>query len=1655
MGVEDCILACKGNTVQYSAVCPNASQYSWIITGASNYHFINQGQTAVVTWGYGLVGTIHVSVVVGDTNTCSAETCVFLMDSPEAHSSTVPEYYYNQEGEKVIEICLGETIEFVDMSTTIQTPITGYYWESEFGAASTKNYSLTPLTHGVFTLTHCVRNECGCENCEKYTIIVSAATVLELSCYGTVCENTTASYSLINPPCSEYVWNIEGGSMVGQGTPDITVHWGSPASGYGVIKLDASKCDTECNGLISIKIPIITANAEISGVDTVCVSEMQIYELPRWGSTQYTWYNTNDSCLNMHNGKSPNQYVLEFVQPGVVTIGANYICTFLECGYFSASPKTIIVKDTMSILSDKNTLCKGSTALFYTTHSNSVQWRIYNQNDQQIFTTNAVTLSYTFTAAGNYKITASHEDYCKVVEYHVTVLDNPPALTSTTGPSVACPGSSILLVADPTHPRYYLVWEPVCSSAMPDSVEGNEVTITFDNEVCDVAVYQVDNEYNCRSEAYIHEVETFTLLPHGLPSITTACAGSTVHFAVPDQSPNVTYEWTISPANAASVFSNDHLRPSVNILTNHLANTTPPYPVNIKIKRIYCSNIEVNETVLLSIEDVQQPILNCPDTVCENELITLTATGSTSTGSHYQWSFSDTTLIFSGTTIARKFNEPGYVYVTVTYHPNPDCNPVTVHDTIWVSSSPYANIIRNGNNLNVQSFLNSNYVWTYNGEEVSYTPTCSVVGDGTYCCTITSTITPYCSASDCYTIGADVTDTCITVSTSHTIHCNVVTVHVSDTLELQYSWSLSPSAQNSYCLPTQSSDSTTAYFNVVGNHYVKAYAELDGQCYKGKESVQINCVPAIALSYDCNGHIIVQDISQYRDGYSIPNRYITIEGTTLTAIIYPPQMSVSIPTATLPTASYTVTMTVGNTECLCSENIAYEPNPIITGINIPAKMCNKTPFLFTATTEGTITEYEWDFGDNSHNVGNNIYHTYKINESSFQYNVTLIVKNVLGCTDTSTIQINVFQDVLDPKKLGTLSDIPVCPGIPRRILFNTHASDNLYTWSLNNSPSNIHYYDALYTGNYYVTVYNTEYGCRAEAMFNVEFLTAPWAHIIGNTEYCQGETVKLYGNTGLSNTYFWDITGPEHFTFFNANISFIPSQPGIYTAVLTVNNQGQCSDTAVCTFTVNPTPAAPSIAFYGNHCIHEPPVVVHSTTGQPLLWSNGYYGTTAYSYTDGYLKAHYIDPFTGCRSLDAQIFIQPAPDFDALLTGCYRMCDEQFQYNLPVYGIYPYTPGPLNWEWILQHPYTNFPVNDQDPLLPLIDFGTYFMKANYTAGCTANSPELIIEEADICPCDSVSFKSNGTKYKISGCRLFCFFEYTVCNHGNQTLTFDNIQTNMGGNILYVNPLPIVLSPGNCENIIIEIEYTDFMSSTFEFILIDHSLNCGVSHVENVNWQSYITDNCGIFEEWVDFKHDLSTPHEAVYYQFHFNVLNAIEVLSVWSNPSQVINYTSHHSNPVSVDGLLMLDYGLLSQMAMNGESICFYVIACIDGEKLCYDSICIPPHLFMGQLPDEFRQLTGSSMMDADFSKKPQFNTIIPETDKLYLAPNPARDEVTVMGVAPDKVAEITILTMEGRQIALSRNECRFKIGHLTKASYIVRVITTDKNVHYLKLVKQ
>ena len=142
-------------------------------------------------------------------------------------------------------------------------------------------------------------------------------------------------------------------------------------------------------------------------------------------------------------------------------------------------------------------------------------------------------------------------------------------------------------------------------------------------------------------------------------------------------------------------------------------------------------------------------------------------------------------------------------------------------------------------------------------------------------------------------------------------------------------------------------------------------------------------------------------------------------------------------------------------------------------------------------------------------------------------------------------------------------------------------------------------------------------------------------------------------------------------------------------------------------------------------------------------------------------------------------------------------------------------------------------------------------------------------------------------------------------------------------------------------------------------------------------------------------------------------------------------------------------------MVADEEEICINVIMCINGSYLCYDKFCLPAKKFLEKIPENIRQLLDSTTVDNDTTRSFQSSSFFPQTDKPYLAPNPARDEVTVMGIAPEEVAEITVLTMQGSQVAEFHNADRFNVSRLAKASYIVRVVTTDKQVHYLKLVKQ
>jgi len=1657
-GMENCLLACKGNTVSYTVSGTAGVQYVWSISGQATCHFTNQNKTAVVTWGDGEIGNITVQVFTADSLVCVAEACILLIESPVAGSASVPFYYLDSENEKSINICLGETIEFMDQSSAGQTPIVGFYWHSEdYGSASSQNYTLTPVQEGDFELTHCVRNECGCEDCEIIHIHVKPEAVLELSCYGTVCSGNTARYSLQSPSCDTYVWHVDGGTLsAGQGTPDIEVHWDSPSSGYGIISLDASLCETECNSLLSVKIPVISDSVKITGPDVVCVGSVQQYELPLWGSTSYTWSISPENYIYERGAEYPNQYLLEFHHPGIYVIHCQYDCPFLDCGTFTVH-KTVVVKDTLVISSSDSVLCKGDAGYFGTSHNGSVNWRVLKlPSNQTLYTNVANAIAYTFSSPGNYKVVAFHNDYCKEAEFLVSVKDNPPALTVTEGPYESCPNSFILLTAHPTSPSYYLQWTPLCSSADPHSTEGNEATIYYGNEVCNVAVYQIDKDYGCRSEAYIHEVDTFHLAILDTTSVHHVCAGSIFSISVQDQSDNVTYEWLLSPENGATII-NDHLSPSIQIQTNHLYGNPSPYLVTITLKRKYCSGLEKTETRLLSIEDVPFPSLDYPDTVCVGELACFEATTGTLTPSHYTWHFENSPVIHN-TTTCRVFTTPGVHHFSLDYLPNPACDAVTINGEIYVVALPYSDIDVDGIQLSVPQQTDVTYSWTLGGVSVGgNTPTLQMADTGTYCCTVTSLISPYCSSSSCYSStnasggGPQQQDTCLTVYPYLVSqNCNESTVSILNPPGGNIVWSVSG---NSYCYPSVSTQTTVAHCSSPGHPVVNAYIESEGRCYRGSLPLTIDCVPLIEVKYDCGGALVVTDKSKYRQGYSIPVRTVTIDGTNLSGVITYPNMSVTIPTSSLGLGTYTVTMNMNGSSCTVSKSITLEPDPVIHSIDISEKMCEGVPFLFSATASDNAIRFKWDFGDGSYQYGNEIYHTYHNYQND--YHITLTVSNASGCVAVKKDTVRVSAKDLS----GQLSAMgsATCPGQNRIISYYPQTLTSHYEWDCDGSTTTTNYNYVYSTGNYTVTVTSDEWGCRVTSRCNVGFRNAPTAAISGNTDFCLGDRVELNGNTGAGHTYSWLITGPETHTGASPIVSIVPHTAGDYSAVLTVTNTEGCSDTATYHFTVHTLPAAPNLSFIGAPCIHNPPVVVQSSSGQPLYWSNGYHGTPALYYSDGFISAYYLDPVTGCPSERRQMFIPPAPNFDALLSGCYEKCPDELPVNLPVYGFYPYYEyvEEFHWYWLLLNSGLVSDGFNTDTLLRISDFGDYELTMHYGDGCVSTSPTLSINKKDICPCDSVVLQLEKSYCFVEDCKMYYYLSYTITNNGSQSVTFDHLNLNAPNTIVNVNTLPLTIPANSSKFIEFTIAFYDFMTSSIEFTLYDSYLNCELQHVEYLSLNRCLNDECKLEELTIKFNSEVSSELNISSFDFSFDIPGAIDLVALWSTPPQIFNYNT--SSALTVSGLLMLNYAQLSQLAQSDEGeICFHVVACIDGgTNLCYKKICVSAKELLVMIPEDIRQVLDSITADNDTTRHLLTNTIIPQPGKPWLAPNPARDEVTVMGIAPEEVAEITVLTMQGGQVAEFRNDYRFNVSRLAKASYIVRVITTDRQVHYLKLVKQ
>jgi hypothetical protein len=112
-----------------------------------------------------------------------------------------------------------------------------------------------------------------CDGCTvTNTMLVSISTPPAPIITGpvTVFANTTTTYSTPNFTGHLYTWNVVGGSVTGgQGTPNITVLWGSyPACGCGEVTVCETDTVTGCTGCTTMNIVMLPAGQNLEGYVT-------------------------------------------------------------------------------------------------------------------------------------------------------------------------------------------------------------------------------------------------------------------------------------------------------------------------------------------------------------------------------------------------------------------------------------------------------------------------------------------------------------------------------------------------------------------------------------------------------------------------------------------------------------------------------------------------------------------------------------------------------------------------------------------------------------------------------------------------------------------------------------------------------------------------------------------------------------------------------------------------------------------------------------------------------------------------------------------------------------------------------------------------------------------------------------------------------------------------------------------------------------------------------------------------------------------------------------------------------------------------------------------------------------------------------------------
>ncbi len=270
-------------------------------------------------------------------------------------------------------------------------------------------------------------------------------------------------------------------------------------------------------------------------------------------------------------------------------------------------------------------------------------------------------------------------------------------------------------------------------------------------------------------------------------------------------------------------------------------------------------------------------------------------------------------------------------------------------------------------------------------------------------------------------------------------------------------------------------------------------------------------------------------------------------------------------------------LVISNNGCIDSlvQPIAIHPQPVAIFTATDDCIVATTSFTDLSTTSsGTINNWQWDFGDGN---TSSLQHPNHLYTNDGTYNVTLIVSNDLGCSDTTTQVLNRF---LIPTANFTVADECVYDVLS----FTDNSTGNISTWewdfgdgNTSNQQSPNHQYATA--GNYNVQlIVTTVNNCADTLEQTVEAYPAPSAQFtntLGNPCFIDSVNfidISTIDAPGQINAWTWDFGNGNTTNMQHPTHHYTTS--GTFDVTLIVSSNQGCTDTIIQQINSFPAPIA-------------------------------------------------------------------------------------------------------------------------------------------------------------------------------------------------------------------------------------------------------------------------------------------------------------------------------------------------------------------------------------------------------------------------------------------------------------------------------------------------